>query len=256
MAVGDDHRARRDRVGDVVEVARGVAAAAEQIPVPAAVVIAVDVRIARVVVAVVLGVDVRLLERERPRTVVLRRMRAVGGIAARHVAERRRREVRHRRADAERRRPAVVVVPVVAARRREQHRRGGERRFDCEPGHGPGNITGLAVRWFTASPLRRSRRRRAMARRGSRPAPRTRASIAAPRSRRAPWRPRSSAAPIHCSPSAIVRIVARSVLPDRVFGSALTTETVFSDATGPTRSRTSAISSSVTSPDRDGRRRP
>ena len=65
--VGHDHRARRDRIGDVVVEARRVCAAAEQIAVPAAVVVAVDERIAGVVVAVVLSVDVRLLERERPR---------------------------------------------------------------------------------------------------------------------------------------------------------------------------------------------
>ncbi len=64
-AVGDHHRARRDRVGDMVVVARGVIAAAEQVTIPAPVAIAVDVRIAGVVVTVVLCVDVWLLERER-----------------------------------------------------------------------------------------------------------------------------------------------------------------------------------------------
>ena len=127
--VGDHHRPRGDRIGDVIEVTRGVPAAAEQIAVPAAVVIAVDERIAGVVVTVVMSIDVGLLERELPRPVVLRGMRAVRWIATRHVAERRRRETRHRRAHAERRRPAMDVVPVITARGGQQHRSGRERGF-------------------------------------------------------------------------------------------------------------------------------
>ena len=64
----------------MIKVARSVRATAKQIAVPASVVIAIDERIAEVVVTVVMGVDVGLLERELPRPVVLRRVRAVGGI--------------------------------------------------------------------------------------------------------------------------------------------------------------------------------
>ena len=59
----------------------------------------VQVPIVKVVnVAIVLHIDVRLLERERAWPAVLRRVRAVGGIAAPHATRRRRREVRDGRA--------------------------------------------------------------------------------------------------------------------------------------------------------------
>ena len=100
----------------MIEVARAVPTTTQQIAVPAAVVIAIDVGIARVEVTVVLGVDVRLLERKLPGAVVLRRMSAVGRIVAPQVTEDRRREVRYGRAGAKASRRAMVIVPVVAAR--------------------------------------------------------------------------------------------------------------------------------------------
>ena len=49
----------------------------------------------------------------------------------------------------------------------------------------------------------------------------------------------------HSSPSAILRIVPRRILPERVFGSALTMRTCLKDATGPISSRTRATSSAA-----------
>lgn len=141
MTVGHHRCARRDWIGHVIEKARGVPTATQQISVPAAVVIAVDVRITLVVVTVVLGVGVRLLERELPGPVVLRRVSAVGGIAARHVAKGGRREVRYRRAGAKVRRRAMVVVPVIAAGGGQQHRRGGKSRFQCRSNHENGEAS-------------------------------------------------------------------------------------------------------------------
>ena len=51
----------------------------------------------------------------------------------------------------------------------------------------------------------------------------------------------------HSSPSAILRIVPRRTLPERVFGSAVTMRTSLNDATGPISSRTRATSSAATS---------
>ena len=68
--VGDDDRARADRVRDAVEEARRVGAPAEQVALPTAVAVAVQVWVARVEVARALEVLVGLLERERPRAVV------------------------------------------------------------------------------------------------------------------------------------------------------------------------------------------
>ncbi len=50
------------------------------------------------------------------------------------------------------------------------------------------------------------------------------------------------------SPSAIFRIEARRILPERVFGSRCTTRASLNAATGPIRSRTSATSSAAISP--------
>src|SRR5664280_2796341 len=48
-------------------------------------------------------------------------------------------------------------------------------------------------------------------------------------------------------PSAMLRMVLRRILPDRVFGSAPTTATSFTDATAPIWSRTNCTSSLLTS---------
>ena len=47
----------------------------------------------------------------------------------------------------------------------------------------------------------------------------------------------------YSTPSAILLIVPRSILPERVFGSRLTTVATLKEATGPIRSRTISISS-------------
>ena len=121
-------------------VARAVATPAEQVAVPAAVVIAVHVGISEVVVTIVLGVGVGLLERELAASIVLRGMRAVGGIAAPQVPEGWRGEVRYGRAGAEARRGAMVIVPVVAAGGCHQHRRGDKASFQCHSDHEIGRL--------------------------------------------------------------------------------------------------------------------
>ena len=89
--VGDHQSPGADLVGDVVVVAGSARAAAERVPVPPAVVVAVDERVAHVVVAVALLVDVRLLEREVPlageRSV--RRRQAVGRVGLERARGRR-----------------------------------------------------------------------------------------------------------------------------------------------------------------------
>ena len=52
---------------------------------------------------------------------------------------------------------------------------------------------------------------------------------------------------VYARPAAMSRIVARRILPERVFGSRATTRASRKQATGPMRSRTSATSSSRSS---------
>ena len=137
--VGDDHRARADRVGDTGVEARRVAAAAEQVALPTAVAVAVEERIAGVEVAGALEVLVGLLERERPRAVVLRALRhrggAVRGIVG-HEPGARWGEVPDRRPDAE-----VRVMPAAggsgsgSGRSKREHR--GQHQHGDLCGSGP-----------------------------------------------------------------------------------------------------------------------
>ena len=118
--VGDDYRARADRVRDAGEEARRVGAPAEQVALPTAVAVAVQVRVARLEVAGALEVLVGLLEGERPRAVVLRALRhggrAVRGIVG-HEAGARWGEVPDRRPDAE-----VRGMPAAARKRKRKAR--------------------------------------------------------------------------------------------------------------------------------------
>ena len=90
---------------------------------------------------------------------------------------------------------------------------------------------------------------------GSDPVVTSRGARAAPGSRRARPDPRSWRACFHSSPSAILRIVPRSTLPERVLGSARTTRACLNDATGPIRSRTAPPARRRSRP-RRGRRPP
>ena len=101
-AVRDDHRSGADAVGDVVVEARRVGAAAEQVPVPAPVAVAVDELVAEVVVARGLLVLVGLLEREVAGPVEGPGRVAVGRIV-RQRSRARRGEADGGRADLERR---------------------------------------------------------------------------------------------------------------------------------------------------------
>ena len=92
LTVRHHDRACTDGICHVIEEPRRVRAAPEEVAVPAAIAVAVDVRVTWVVVAVVLSVDVGLLEREPPGPVVLRGVRAVGRVASGQVTEGRRRE--------------------------------------------------------------------------------------------------------------------------------------------------------------------
>ena len=92
-SVRDHHGPRGHRIGNPVIEAGRASATAEQIAVPPPVPVAIDVRVARVVVSIPLQIDVGLLERELPRPGKTARVVAVGRITARRASVHRRGEV-------------------------------------------------------------------------------------------------------------------------------------------------------------------